>query len=143
MERLTDDLEEAATALFDQVEEMGGAVAAIEAGWMQAQIEDAAYREARAQETGESVVVGVNKYVTDETEKVPVMRIDPELERSQVARLQEWRASRDGVDAELAVVEAAARGEDNLLPVMREALRAGATIGEVSDTLRRVFGTHR
>ncbi|MDX1448979.1 MAG: methylmalonyl-CoA mutase family protein [Acidimicrobiia bacterium] len=143
MERLTDDLEEAATELYDQVEKMGGAVAAIEAGWMQAQIEDAAYREARAQEAGESVVVGVNRFVTDETEKIPVMKVDPELERSQVRRVQEWRASRSGVDAELASVEDAARGTDNLLPVMRDALRAGATIGEVSDALRRVFGTHR
>jgi methylmalonyl-CoA mutase N-terminal domain/subunit len=143
MEGLTDDIEEAATALYDRVEELGGAVAAIEAGWMQAQIEDAAYREARAQESGDSVVVGVNRFLTDETGRVPVMRVDPDLERSQVARVQEWRASRDGVDAELDVVRDAARSDANLLPPMREAMRAGATIGEVSDVLRDVFGVHR
>ena len=143
MERLTDDLEAAADGLFRQIEEMGGAVAAIEAGWMQAQIEDAAYREARAQETGDSVVVAVNRFTSNETGKVPVMRIDPELEPGQVRRLHEWRASRDGVDAELGAVEQAARGDENLLPPMREALRAGATIGEVSDALRKVFGTYR
>jgi methylmalonyl-CoA mutase N-terminal domain/subunit len=143
MEGLTDDIEDAATALYDQVEELGGAVAAIEAGWMQAQIEDAAYREARAQESGDSVVVGVNRFLTDETGRVPVMRVDPELERSQVARVQEWRASRDGVDAQLDVVRDAARSDTNLLPPMREAMRAGATIGEVSDVLRDVFGVHR
>ncbi|MEX2280805.1 MAG: methylmalonyl-CoA mutase family protein [Acidimicrobiia bacterium] len=143
MERLTDEIEAAATDLYDRVEELGGAVAAIEAGWMQSQIEDAAYREARAQETGESVVVGVNRFVSDETEKVPVMKIDPELERAQVARLEEWRTGRGPVDTELQAVEDVARSDENLLPAMKAALAAGATIGEVSDVLRRVFGTHR
>ncbi|MEX2655316.1 MAG: methylmalonyl-CoA mutase family protein [Acidimicrobiia bacterium] len=143
MERLTDEIEAAATDLYDRVEELGGAVAAIEAGWMQSQIEDAAYREARAQETGESVVVGVNRFVSDETEKVPVMKIDPELERGQVARLEEWRSGRGPVDTELQAVEDVARSDENLLPVMKTALAAGATIGEISDVLRRVFGTHR
>jgi methylmalonyl-CoA mutase N-terminal domain/subunit len=143
MEGLTDELEEAATQLFDRVEEMGGAVAAIEAGWMQAQIEDAAYREARAQETGESVVVGVNRFVSDDGGRVPVMRVDPELERSQVERLQRWRSARGPVDGLLVTVEDAARSDDNLLPSLRDALQAGATIGEVSDVLRGVFGTHR
>jgi methylmalonyl-CoA mutase, N-terminal domain len=141
MEGLTDDLEAAATDLFDRVEEMGGAVAAIEAGWMQAQIEDAAYREARAQESGESVVVGMNRFTAGESERIPVMRVDPELERSQVERLSAWRADRGSVD--LSAVEEVARSGENLLPTMREALRAGATIGEVSDVLRTVFGTHR
>jgi len=143
MEGLTDDLEEAATRLFDRVEEMGGAVAAIEAGWMQSQIEDAAYREARAQETGESVVVGVNRFVADDGGRIPVMRVDPALERSQVERLQRWRSARGPVDGLLATVEDAARSENNLLPSLRDALQAGATIGEVSDVLRGVFGIHR
>jgi methylmalonyl-CoA mutase, N-terminal domain len=143
MEGLTDDLEAAATDLFDRVEEMGGAVAAIEAGWMQSQIEDAAYREARAQESGESVVVGLNRFATEESERIPVMRIDPELERSQVERLSAWRAERGSVDEVCNVVEQVARSGENLLPSLGEALGAGATIGEVSDVLRTVFGTHR
>jgi methylmalonyl-CoA mutase, N-terminal domain len=126
------------------VEDMGGAVAAIEAGWMQSQIEDAAYREARAQEAGESVVVGVNRFISGDGEPIPVLRVDPDLERSQVARVQAWRAGRDGDIVELlARVEETARTTENLLPVMRDALRSGATIGEVSETLRAVFGTHR
>ncbi len=143
MEGLTDELEAAATDLFDRVEEMGGAVAAIEAGWMQSQIEDAAYREARAQESGESVVVGVNRFAAEESERIPVMRIDPELERSQVERLSAWRSERGSVDEVLNIVEQVARSNENLLPSLKEALRAGATIGEVSDVLRTVFGTHR
>ncbi len=143
MEGLTDDLETAATDLFDRVEEMGGAVAAIEAGWMQSQIEDAAYREARAQESGESAVVGVNRFAAEESERIPVMRIDPQLERSQVERLSAWRTERGSVEEVLSIVEQVARSGENLLPSLKEALRAGATIGEVSDVLRTVFGTHR
>jgi methylmalonyl-CoA mutase, N-terminal domain len=143
MEGLTDDLEEVATALFDRVEDMGGAVAAIEAGWMQGQIEDAAYREARAQQTGESVVVGVNRFTAEASATVPLLRVDPALERGQVARLEHWRAARGSVGSLLSAVEETARSSDNLLPVMGEALRGGATIGEISDVLRVVFGTHR
>ncbi|HVR33242.1 MAG TPA: methylmalonyl-CoA mutase family protein [Acidimicrobiia bacterium] len=143
MEGLTDEVEQAATALFDQVEEMGGAVASIEARWMQSQIEDAAYHEARAQETGDSVVVGVNRFVAAETERIPVMRIDPELERSQVERLETLRSRRGSVQVELDAIDATARSTANLLPALKTALAAGATIGEVSDVLRGVFGTHR
>jgi methylmalonyl-CoA mutase, N-terminal domain len=143
MEQLTDDVEAAATELFDQVEALGGAVQAIEAGWMQSQIEDAAYREARAQETGDSVVVGLNRFASDESERVPVMRIDPQLEQSQVARLSEWKSQRRPVDTELQEVETVGRSSENLLPALKAALAAGATIGEVSDVLRGVFGTYR
>jgi methylmalonyl-CoA mutase N-terminal domain/subunit len=89
------------------------------------------------------VVVGVNRFIADDGGRVPVMRIDPELERSQVERLQRWRSARGPVDGPLATVEDTARSEANLLPCLREALQAGATIGEVSDVLRRVFGTYR
>jgi methylmalonyl-CoA mutase, N-terminal domain len=143
MEQLTDDLEDAATDLFDQVEALGGAVAAIEAGWMQSHIEDSAYREARSQESGDSVVVGLNRFLSEETERVPVMRVDPKLEPSQVARLVEWRAARGSVGDELRKVDEVARTAENLLPSLKAALAAGATIGEVSDVLRGVFGTHR
>ena len=121
----------------------GGAVAAIEAGFMQAQIEEAAYAEARRQESGESVVVGVNRFQDDADEPVPVLKVDPELERDQVARLQEWRAKRGPIGSYLEAIEDAARSDTNLLPVMKEALAAGATVGEVSDALRSVFGTYR
>jgi methylmalonyl-CoA mutase N-terminal domain/subunit len=143
MEALTDQVEAKAQELFDQVEEAGGAVAAIEAGLMQAQIEEAAYAEARHQASGESVVVGVNRFQSDDGEPVAMLRVDPALERGQQERLAEWRRRRGPIDGHLAAVAETAKGSDNLLPVMKEALAAGATVGEVSDALRDVFGVYR
>ena len=143
MEALTDDVEEAAQTLFDRVEELGGAVAAIEAGFMQSQIEEAAYTEARRQGSGESVVVGVNRFEVDAEEPVEVLRVDPELEKGQIARLREVRNNRADISTLLEEISRAARGSDNILPVMKEALAAGASVGEVSTALRSVFGRYR
>jgi methylmalonyl-CoA mutase N-terminal domain/subunit len=112
---------------------------------MQAQIEESAYREARRQTSGESVVVGVNRYVTDEVASIPVLEVDAELETSQRERLARWRAERDEdvVQTALATVADFARGPENLLYPMKAALSAGATVGEVSRTLAGVFGRHR
>jgi methylmalonyl-CoA mutase N-terminal domain/subunit len=145
IEELTGRLEEKATELFERIEEFGGAVRAIEEGFMQRAIEDAAYSEARNQESGESVVVGVNRHAIDVESPIPVLAVDPDLERSQVERLARWRDARDGqaVTASLAQMDAVARGSENLLPAMKEALSLGATVGEVSDVLRGIFGVHR
>jgi methylmalonyl-CoA mutase, N-terminal domain len=145
IESLTDQIEEKATELFDRIEQMGGAVRAIEAGFMQHQIEDAAYEEARRQESGDSVVVGVNRFAESSSAPVPVMRVDPGLEAGQKERLAEWRAGRDhaAVAGSLEDVAAVARTDANLLPAMKRALTHGATVGEVSNALRDVFGTHR
>ncbi|HIE21268.1 MAG TPA: methylmalonyl-CoA mutase, partial [Acidimicrobiia bacterium] len=145
VEALTNQLEEKAEDLLVKVAEMGGAVAAIEEGWMQAQIEDSAYVEARRQNSGESVVVGVNRFTSDGDGEVPVLEIDPALEEDQKARLEAWRSSRDAAAVKVALdaVAAAASSDDNLMVPMREALRLGATVGEVSDALRGVFGVHR
>jgi methylmalonyl-CoA mutase N-terminal domain/subunit len=145
MEALTDEIEKEAVSLIDRVEEMGGAVRAIELGFMQAQIEDAAYREARRQASGQSVVVGVNRFVEEAEARVPVLKVDPALERDQILRLREWRAQREAsrVAAALEAVGATAGTDENLLPVMKRALAAGATVGEVSDALRVVFGVYR
>jgi methylmalonyl-CoA mutase N-terminal domain/subunit len=145
VESLTAALEQAAVELLDQIAARGGAVAAIEEGWMQRQIEESAYVEAKRQSSGESVVVGVNKFVAGSDSTIPVLDVDPGLERGQIARLDTHRRSRNqaDVDAELATVGEVAATSDNLLPVMREALMAGSTIGEVSDVLRGVFGVHR
>jgi methylmalonyl-CoA mutase N-terminal domain/subunit len=144
VESLTDAIEEKAQALLDRIDAMGGAVAAIEEGWMQARIEESAYEAARRQTTGEMVVVGVNRFVTD-SGSVPVLDVDPELERAQVERLRAWRESRDqaAVEKALAAVTETAAGTGNLLYPMRDALAAGATVGEVSDALRSIFGVHR
>jgi len=143
MEALTDDVEAAAQDLFDQVEDLGGAVAAIEKGFMQSQIEEAAYAEARQQASGESVVVGVNRFQDGAEEPIEVLRVDPALEAGQRERVAGWRADRGDVSPLLERIVTAARSDDNLLYVMKDALAAGATVGEVSGALRTVFGSHR
>jgi methylmalonyl-CoA mutase N-terminal domain/subunit len=145
VEALTDEIERRALALIDDIDARGGAVRAIEAGFQQGEIEDAAYRSARAVEEGRQVVVGVNAFTAGPGAEVPVMAVDGSVERGQIARLQARKEQRD--DAELgdrlAAIAAAASGEDNLLIPMKAALLAGASVGEVSDALRGVFGTHR
>jgi methylmalonyl-CoA mutase N-terminal domain/subunit len=123
---------------------MGGAVEAIEAGWMKREIEDAAYLVAQGIESGERVIVGVNRFAAETEEPVELHELDPELEKRQVSRLAELRASRDNAEVERALkaLEEAARGDENLLYPMREALGAYATLGEVSDVLRGVFGVY-
>jgi len=145
VETLTDELERAATEIIEKVDAMGGAVAAIEAGSYQDEIHEAAFRIQRGIETGDRVVVGVNRFVDADGRDVELQQISAEETTQQMGRLRELRASRDqpAVDAALEAVEGAARGTENLLPPMREALRRRATLGEVSDVLRRVFGEYR
>ncbi len=145
MEALTDELETKATELYDRVEAMGGAVRAIEAGFMQREIEDSAYGDARRQDSGESVVVGMNRFTEGSPAAVPVMQIDPALELGQQARLEQWKAHRDdaALTAALDTLSEVAKTDANLLPAMKEALLVGATVGEVSDALRSIFGLHR
>jgi methylmalonyl-CoA mutase, N-terminal domain len=144
IESLTDELEERARVLLDQVDDLGGAVEAIESGWMKREIEESAYRIAQATESTERIVVGVNKFSDDEEDPVEIQELDPELQARQLDRLQRVRTERDrsAVDAALKSLEEAARGTDNLLYSMREALAAHATLGEVSDALREVFGEY-
>jgi methylmalonyl-CoA mutase, N-terminal domain len=143
VESLTDEIEARAQEYLDRIETMGGAVEAIEAGWMKAEIEESAYRIAQAIESGERVIVGVNKFA-QEQEPVEIVQLDPELQRRQLARLEQVRRNRDqaAVDAALKSLSEAAKGTDNVLHPMRDALAAYATLGEVSDTLRDVFGEY-
>jgi methylmalonyl-CoA mutase N-terminal domain/subunit len=144
VESLTAELIARAQALIAEIDAMGGAVEAVESGWMQARITDSAYRAQQAIESGESVVVGVNRFADGSNATIPIQRIDPQIERDQVARLRAYRAQRDAatVEARLEDVRAAAAGADNLMPHFVEAVDAGATLGEICDTLRGVFGTH-
>ncbi|WP_420079826.1 acyl-CoA mutase large subunit family protein [Streptomyces sp. JL4002] len=144
VERMTDDLERAVLDLMARVEERGGAVAAIEAGFQKAEIERNAYRIARETDAGERVVVGVNRFALDREEPYEPLRVDPEIEVRQCAALVRLRAERDGaaVTAALAALREAAAGTENVLPPMREALRARATVGEVCGALREVWGTY-
>ncbi len=145
IETLTDELEAAAGAYLDEIDEMGGAIAAIDAGYQQRHIQDAAYRVQRDIEAGERIVVGVNKYSDDEFVSPALQRIDPALEREQVARLEAVRDSRDegAWSAALDRLEVVARGTDNIMPVVIDAVKAQATLGEISDRLRAVWGEHR
>jgi len=144
VEALTDRVEEEARRIMAEVDERGGAVAAIEAGWMQRRIADSAYRFQRRVESGDRVVVGVNRYQADAA-AVEAERVGPRHQEAQAAALRELRAGRDGpaVDRCLDRLEDCARGPENLLYPLREALAAYATIGECCDRLRAVFGEHR
>jgi methylmalonyl-CoA mutase N-terminal domain/subunit len=145
VESLTDEVEAAAWSYLGRIDAMGGAVDAIEAGFMQDEIEQAAYAYAKAIDSGEKVLIGVNKFPDEGGEPTDVFPIDPALQASQVARTRQVREERDqyGVDAALEDVAAAARGTQNLLVPMREALKRMATLGEVSDVLRDAFGVYQ
>jgi methylmalonyl-CoA mutase N-terminal domain/subunit len=144
VERLTDEIEERAREYIKRIDDMGGAVEVIENGWMKREIEEAAFRINQGIESGERVVVGVNRFEVDDEQPVEIVPLDPDLEVRQRERLARVRDERDqaAVDAALKSLSEAAKGTDNLLPSMREALAAYATLGEVSDVLRDVFGEY-
>ena len=145
VESLTAELERRARALLAQVDEAGGMLNAIASGWVQEQIHRSAYQWQREVESGERVIVGVNRFAEEETPAPPSFRPDPGVERERAAFLAEWRAQRDGgrARAELTRLERGARGSDNLVPLILEALKSKATLGEVCDTMRGVFGTYQ
>ncbi|TXS72872.1 MULTISPECIES: acyl-CoA mutase large subunit family protein [unclassified Streptomyces] len=144
IESMTDGVEAAAVGLMERVEELGGAVEAIERGFQKSEIERSAYRVAQQTDSGERVVVGVNRFRLDEEEPYEPLRVDPAIEAQQAERLARLRAERDGaaVEAALAALKEAAGGTANVLHPMKEALRARATVGEVCDALREVWGTY-
>jgi methylmalonyl-CoA mutase, N-terminal domain len=146
VESLTNALIDGARGLIAEVDELGGSIATIESGWMQARIADSAYAAQQAIERGEAVVVGVNKFADSASQDVaiPLQRIDERVEREQVARLAAFRAARDGaaVEARLEAVRIAAHANDNLMPHFIEAVDAGATLGEICNVLRAAFGTY-
>lgn len=145
IEELTDSIESGAMEYIRRIDAMGGTLRAIEAGFIQSEIQNAAFEFQKEIETGERIVVGVNRFQTDNPEKVPVFRIDPANERSQIENLCRIRATRDPVpwQQSLAALDEAARGTANLMPRILAAAEAYATVGEISDTLRRVFGEYR
>ncbi|WP_371098272.1 acyl-CoA mutase large subunit family protein [Streptomyces sanglieri] len=144
VESMTDAVEAAAADLMARVEDMGGAVSAIERGFQKNEIERSAYRIALETDSAERVVVGVNRFQLDEEEPYEPLRVDPAIEAEQAARLAKLRADRDqgAVDAALARLRKAAEGAENVLYPMKDALRARATVGEVCDALREVWGRY-
>jgi methylmalonyl-CoA mutase N-terminal domain/subunit len=145
VESLTNELEAAAWAYLDEIESMGGTLVAIERGFQQREIQEAAYRVQRAIDTGDQVVVGVNRFADDEVASPPVHRIDPEGERGQVERVQRVRAERsaEGWTDTMVELERVALADGNLMPAILGAVRAHATVGEISDRLRVAWGEHR
>ena len=145
VESLTQGIERRAREYLERIEKLGGMLAAIEKGWVQREIQQAAFECQRAVERGEQVVVGVNRYTAAQEGAVPTLRIDPEIEQAQVERLRRLRARREAapVRTALARVEEAARSSENLMPPILQAVEAYATVGEIADALRRVFGEYK
>ncbi|HEY3160598.1 MAG TPA: methylmalonyl-CoA mutase family protein [Vicinamibacterales bacterium] len=145
IEEMTSRIEREASELLDRIDGLGGTLAAIEAGYIQQQIQDAAYRAQQAVDSGEAVVVGVNRFADAGAPATEVFRIDPDMERRQVERVRAVRASRSEREwrAALDAVAAAARGTSNLVPPIIAAVEARATLGEIADAMRSVFGEHQ
>jgi methylmalonyl-CoA mutase N-terminal domain/subunit len=145
IEKLTDQLEEEARAYLDEIDGLGGALAAIEAGYQRRAIHESAFKHQRAVEEGRRVVVGVNAFADEALLPVPLLRIDERIEAKQVQRVQALRARRDqgAVDDVLVRIEAAAQGDTRLMTLFVEAVEKHATVGEICDALRRVWGEHR
>ncbi len=145
VEKLTSEIEAGARDYLERIDAMGGTLAAIEKGYIQGEIQNSAYRYQRAIEDGKQIVVGVNKFQTEESDAPHAFRVDPKLETRQIERLRQTRASRsaDRVKVLLERLETAARGTENLLPHIFECCRCLVTVGEISEAMRRVFGEYR
>ncbi len=145
IETLTNEIEKGALAYIKKIDATGGMLKAIESGFVQGEIQKAAYEYQRAVERRDQIVVGVNEFVAEEERAIPTLRIDPQIERTQIARLQSLRARRDASRASAALAELSRRATttENLLPAILAAVESHATVGEISDTLRRTFGEYQ
>jgi methylmalonyl-CoA mutase N-terminal domain/subunit len=145
IEELTNQLEDKAIAYIEKIDAMGGMLKAIENGYPQREIQEAAYQYQKAVEHDEAIVVGVNKFEIEENETIPIMRVDPRIEKDQIERLRAVRAKRDAGRAEnaLAKLEEAARGTENVLPRLLDCVENYVTVGEISHRLRKVWGEYR
>ena len=145
IEKLTDEIESGAREYISKIDALGGVLRAVETGYVQQEIQKSAFEYQNAVDSGEQVVVGVNRFQTDDEKPIPTLRIDPEIERTQIARLNALRARRDTNKAQsaLAEIERRARTTENLMPAILTAVEAYATVGEISDALRRAFGEYQ
>jgi len=145
LETLTDKMEAGALAYIGKIDAMGGMVRAIDAGYPQREIADAAYHDQLLEDRKEKVVVGVNKYVMDEERPINYLKIDAAVEHDQVQRVQRFKAARDKrkVERRLKQLADACRGRDNVMPVLVDAVKDYVSLGEVSDVYRQAFGLYR
>jgi methylmalonyl-CoA mutase N-terminal domain/subunit len=145
IEHLTNEIEQGAIDYISKIDAMGGMLRAIESGFVQGEIQKAAYDFQRAVEAKEQIIVGVNDFIAEEERTIPTLRIEPEIECSQIARLNALRSKRDSARTKSALAELQRRADttENLLPAILNAVEAHATVGEISDTLRRVFGEYQ
>jgi methylmalonyl-CoA mutase N-terminal domain/subunit len=145
IEHLTDTIEQGAVDYISKIDAMGGMLRAIESGFVQSEIQKAAYDFQRAVESKDQIIVGVNDFIAEEERTIPTLRIEPEIERSQIARLSALRAKRDSARTKSALAELQRRAAsaENLLPAILTAVESHATVGEISDALRRVFGEYQ
>jgi methylmalonyl-CoA mutase N-terminal domain/subunit len=145
IEHLTNEIEQGAVDYISKIDAMGGMLRAIESGFVQGEIQKAAYDFHRAVESKDQIIVGVNDFIAEEERVIPTLRIEPEIERSQIARLNALRAKRDSARTQSALAELQRRADttENLLPAILAAVEAHATVGEISDALRRVFGEYQ
>lgn len=145
VETLTDEVERAAYAYIERIESLGGVIACIETGWLQNEIQNSAYQYQKDLESKKEIIVGVNQFTQTEKHKVQTLKISEDVAREQISRLQKFKAQRDNakVQAALTAITQAAKGKDNLLPLFVHAVENHATLGEISDALRKVFGLHK
>jgi methylmalonyl-CoA mutase N-terminal domain/subunit len=143
IESMTDDVEEAAMDLIDQIDDMGGALAAIERGFQKAEIERSAYEIATQTDSGQRTVVGVNKFTSNDAEHYHPLAVDPEVEERQARKLEQLKNTRDDPRKYLDAIKTAANGQENILYPLRDALRANVTLGETCDALREVWGVYQ
>jgi methylmalonyl-CoA mutase N-terminal domain/subunit len=145
IESLTNEIEKEAREYLLRIDAMGGMLKAIESGFVQQEIQKAAYEYQLAIDRGDQLVVGVNRFQSEEERLIPTLRIDPEIERAQVARLQALRARRNAAQTQAALeeVERRAHGTENLMPAILAAVECHSTVGEISDALRRAFGEYQ
>jgi methylmalonyl-CoA mutase, N-terminal domain len=145
LESLTNDIEREVHDYFAKIEAMGGMLRAIEKGWVQQQIQNAAYKQQQQVDSGEAIVVGVNRFTQEETAEVPTQRVDEQLERNQVERVRALRIRRDPQRWQAAIdaVTESARNGANLMPAILEAVESNATVGEISGGMRNVFGEYQ
>jgi methylmalonyl-CoA mutase N-terminal domain/subunit len=145
IEKLTDEIEAGAVEYIQRIDAMGGMIRAIELGYVQGEIQKAAFEYQQAVERGNQVVVGVNRFTVEDEKPIPTMRVDPQIESAQVARVQAVRARRDAVKCHAAIAEVERRAQtgENLMPAILQAVESYATVGEISDALRRTFGEYQ